>query len=82
MDLTYLQYNEKQIQFRTTKSKRSVERDALSRRFQCCQGTTFSFFHKEDSPYLNGAVEETVVLTGPIEQSFRAGEAGIMIVGR
>lgn len=37
---------------------------------------------KEDLSYLNGAVEETVVLTRSIEQSFSAGETGIMIIGR
>lgn len=37
---------------------------------------------KKDLSYLNGAVEETVVLTRSIEQSFSAGETGIMIIGR
>lgn len=48
--LAYPQYDEKQIQFsflslvlRTTKSKRSVARDALSRRFQCGRRTTNLF---------------------------------------
>lgn len=37
---------------------------------------------KKDLSHLNSAVEKTVVLTRSIEQSFSAGETGIMIIGR